>query len=96
MPLRQAQLDPLISLCDTLYPSLRLYLYDAHKVYSSPVTLFGPHLAAVYLGRHYIVFRDPARVQAILQHFDGLVSATQFGAREVVDHLRGLRAGLQA
>lgn len=96
LPLRQAQLDHLISLCDTLYPSLRLYLFDAHRVYSSPVTLFGPHLAAVYLGRHYIVFRDPARVQAILQHFDGLVRATPFGAREVVDHLRGLRAGLQA
>ncbi|MDZ4395959.1 MAG: helix-turn-helix transcriptional regulator [Cypionkella sp.] len=84
---RQAQMDHLIAMCDTLYPSLRLYLFDAHQVYSSPVTVFGPHLAAVYLGRHYIVFRDPARVQSILQHFDGLVRSAPFGARGVRDHL---------
>jgi transcriptional regulator with XRE-family HTH domain len=94
LPLRHAQMDHLLVLCDTLYPALRLYLFDAHKVYSSPVTVFGPHLAAVYLGRHYIVFRDPARVQAILQHFDGLVRATPFGAREAIDQLRQLRAGM--
>lgn len=92
LPLRRAQMDHLITLCDTLYPSLRLYLFDAHKLYSSPVTLFGPHLAAVYLGRHYIVFRDPARVQSILQHFDGLVRAAPFGARRVISHLTRLRA----
>lgn len=92
LPLRRAQMDHLITLCDTLYPSLRLYLFDAHKLYSSPVTLFGAHLAAVYLGRHYIVFRDPARVQSILQHFDGLVRAAPFGARGVISHLTRLRA----
>lgn len=92
LPLRRAQMDHLITLCETLYPGLRLYLFDAHKVFSSPVTIFGPHLAAVYLGRHYIVFRDPARVQAISQHFDDLVRAAPFGAREVSAHLRELRA----
>lgn len=94
LALRRAQMDHLIGLCDTLYPSLRLYLFDAHKVYSSPVTIFGPLIAAVYLGRHYIAFRDPARVQAISQHFDWLVRATPFGAREVIDHLRTLHAGM--
>ena len=91
---RHAQMDHLIALCDTLYPALRLYLFDAHRVYSSPVTVFGPHLAAVYLGRQYIVFRDPDRVQAILQHFDGLVRAAPFGARGVRDHLARLQRGM--
>lgn len=88
---RRAQMDHLIGLCEALYPALRLYLFDAHRVFSSPVTVFGPHLAAVYLGRHFIAFRDPVRVQAILQHFDGLVRAAPFGARSVITHLRALR-----
>ncbi|GLS88302.1 XRE family transcriptional regulator [Cypionkella aquatica] len=91
---RHAQMDHLIAICDTLYPSLRMYLFDAHRVYSSPVTVFGPHLAAVYLGRHYIVFRDPARVQSILQHFDGLVRAAPFSARAVRDHLARLQRAM--
>lgn len=88
---RHAQMDHLIAICDTLYPALRLYLFDAHRVYSSPVTVFGPHLAAVYLGRQYIVFRDPDRVQSILHHFHGLVRAAPFGARGVRDHLARLQ-----
>ncbi len=92
--LRRAQLDHLIRLYDELYPALRLYLFDAHRVFSSPVTVFGPHLAVIYLGRHYIAFRDPARVLSISQHFDWLVRAAPMGAREVMGHLRDLRASL--
>lgn len=92
--LRRAQLDHLIRLYDELYPALRLYLFDAHRVFSSPVTVFGPHLAVIYLGRHYIAFRDPARVLSISQHFDWLVRAAPMGAREVMGHLRDLRATL--
>lgn len=91
---RQAQMDHLIELSETHYPALRLYLFDAHRLYSSPVTVFGSHLAAVYLGRHYIVFRDPSRVQSILQHFDGLVRAATIGARDVSSHLQQLRSGM--
>lgn len=91
-PLRRAQLDHLIRIYDELYPALRLYFFDAHRVFSSPVTVFGPHLAVIYLGRHYIAFRDPARVQSILQHFDWLVRESPMGAREVMGHLRDLRA----
>ena len=56
--------------------------------------MFGPHLAVIYLGRHYIGFRDPARVQSISQHFDWLVREAPLGAREVMGHLRDLRASL--
>ena len=89
---RLAQIDHLIALADTLYPALRLYFFDAHKVFSAPVTVFGPHLAVVYLGQHHIVFRDPERVMQISQHFDSLVRASTTGAREAVGHLRGLRS----
>lgn len=88
---RAEQLDRLILLTDQLYPSLRLYLFDARRVFSAPVTVFGPLLAVVYLGRHYLAFRDSARVQQISQHFDWLVKEAAFSARDVADHLRGLR-----
>jgi len=92
--MRMAQLDRMIGFCDQLYPSLRLYLFDARRVFSCPVTVFGPLLAAVYLGRHYITFRDTSRVAAISQHFDWLVRESSITARDVPGHLRALRDGI--
>lgn len=85
------QIDRLIQLTDQLYPSLRLYLFDAKRVFSAPVTIFGPLLAVVYLGRHYLAFRDSARVESISQHFDWLVKEAAFSARDVPGHLARLR-----
>ncbi len=89
---RAEQLDRLILLTDQLYPSLRLYLFDARRVFSAPVTVFGPLLAVVYLGRHYLAFRDSGRVASIAAHFDWLVKEAAFSARDVPGHLRGLKA----
>jgi transcriptional regulator with XRE-family HTH domain len=89
--IRLEQMDRLITLCDQLYPSLRLYLFDARRVFSAPVTVFGPLLAVVYLGRHYIAFRDSTRVAQVAQHFDWLVREASLSARDVADHLRSLR-----
>ena len=91
---RVAQLDHLIALCDELYPGLRIYLFDAHRVWSAPVTVFGPHLAVVYLGQSYLAFRDPEKVAGILAHFDWLVREAPLGARDTPGFLRRLRAGL--
>ncbi len=91
---RAAQLDHLIALCDELYPGLRIYLFDAHRVWSAPVTVFGPHLAVIYLGQSYLAFRDPAKVAEILAHFDWLVREAPLGARDTPGFLRQLRAGL--
>lgn len=88
---RAEQLDRLVQLTEQLYPSLRLYLFDARRVFSAPVTVFGPLLAVVYLGRHYLAFRDSGRVASISQHFDWLVKEAAFSAREVPEYLRGLR-----
>ncbi len=94
LAVRRAQLDRLVLLSDQLYPSLRLYLFDARKLFSAPVTVFGPLLAVVYLGRHYVAFRDHARVARVTEHFDWLVREAEMGAREVPGHLRALRDGL--
>lgn len=94
LSVRRAQMDVLIDLAEALYPSLRLYLFDARRVFSAPVTIFGPLLAVVYLGRHYIAFRDTARVGSITQHFDWLVREADMGARDVPVYLRTLRDGM--
>lgn len=91
---RRGQLDRMIALVDQLYPALRLYLFDAHRLFSAPVTVFGPLLAVIYLGRHYIAFRDQARVARVTEHFDGLVREADTGARDAPAFLRALRAGL--
>ena len=93
---RLAQIDHLRALCDQLYPSLRLCLFDARKLFSAPVTIFGPLLAVIYLGRHYLAFRDSARVETITRHFDLLVREAEVGARDIVAHLAGLRDRVRA
>lgn len=94
LDVREHQLDQLISLTEQLYPSLRIYLFDARRVFSAPLTVFGPLLAVVYLGRHYMAFRDSARVDSLTQHFDWLVREAALSARDVTAHLRDLRAAL--
>ena len=89
---RLQQIDHLIALCDELYPVLRLYLFDAHRVFSAPVTIFGPYLAAIYLGQAYIAFHDRAKVAEVSQHFDWLVREAALSAREAAGHFRDLRA----
>jgi transcriptional regulator with XRE-family HTH domain len=85
------QMDRMIQLTQSLYPALRLYLFDAHRVFSSPITVFGPLLAVLYLGRHYLAFRDSSRVDSFSRHFDWLVREAALGAREVPGHLQALR-----
>jgi transcriptional regulator with XRE-family HTH domain len=88
---RHGQIDHLLTLCDALYPRLRIYLYDARRLYSAPVTVFGPLLAVLYVGRNYIAFRDTARITAFTTHFDQLVREATITARALPDHLMTLR-----
>lgn len=87
--LRQAQMDELASLTEMLYPTLRLYLFDARRVFSAPVTIFGSERAVVYLGRQYLVFSDPAKVIEVSRHFDWLVREAGHSARHTAEVLRG-------
>ena len=70
-----------------LYPTLRVHLYDARRVYSAPITVFGPLLAVLYLGRNYLAFRDTERVQAMTRHFDTLVREAAVPSRDFPGHL---------
>ena len=88
---RLGQIDRMIEVTEALYPSLRLYLFDARRVFSAPVTVFGPLLAVLYLGRHYLAFRDTGRVESFTRHFDWLVREAEVSARDVPRHLRTLR-----
>lgn len=88
---RREQIDWILDVHHQLYPTLRLFLYDARRVYSAPITIFGPKLAAIYLGRYYVAFRDRDRVRAVTRHFDWLVREAAYTARDVPPVLTALR-----
>ena len=81
--IRIEQLKHLARLTEQLYPVMRICLFDARKIYSSPITIFGPLRAVIYLGQKYLVFRVPDRIQALSQHFDGLIRAAEIGTRDL-------------
>lgn len=89
--LRRAQIDRFIELCEQLYPRLRLYLYDAQRLYSAPLTVFGPLLCVFYAGGHYLAFRDRDRIETFTYHFDTLVREADKTARELPEFLKHLR-----
>lgn len=88
---RLEQIDRFLDLADQLYPRLRVYLFDARRLYSAPVTVFGPLLAVFYAGGHYMAFRDRDRIETFTLHFDRLVREAEISARAFPDHLRTLR-----
>ena len=87
----RAQLARFAELHTQLYPRLRLYLFDARRTFSAPLTIFGTKLAAVYMGSSYLAFRDTARVQAFSRHFDGLVREAAISARDFPAHIVSLQ-----
>lgn len=94
--IRRAQIDRLETLYTRLYPALRIYAFDAKRVFSAPVTIFGPLMAVIYLGRHYVSFRDSARVSDITAHFDWLVREARVSARDLPELLADLRGVLES
>lgn len=91
--LRRAQLVHFAQVTDQLYPALRVCLYDARQLFSAPLTVFGPLMAAIYIGQNYLVFRDSDRVRILTAHFDQLVRQAETGARELPALLRKLQNG---
>ncbi|MAN57694.1 MAG: transcriptional regulator [Paracoccus sp.] len=89
--LRDAQLDHVHEVTEQLYPSLRVCLFDARELFSAPLTVFGPLMAAIYIGQNYLVFRDSDRVRILTTHFDQLVRHAETGARDLPALLTGLR-----
>ncbi|MCO6382812.1 helix-turn-helix domain-containing protein [Oceanicola sp. 502str15] len=92
--LRREQLGWMGELHRQFYPQLRIFLFDQRRMFSAPVTVFGPLLAVLYMGSSHLAFRDKERVQAITSHFDGLVRAARVDAREWPEHVAELLRGL--
>ena len=88
---RLEQIDQMLDLCEQLYPRLRVYLFDARRLYSAPITVFGPLLCVFYAGGHYMAFRDRDRIETFTAHFDHLVREADLSARDLPAHLKRLR-----
>ena len=80
---RAEQIRWLVDLCDQFYPRVRIYLFDSRRLYSAPVTVFGPLLAVLYVGRHYLAFRESERVHSFTEHFDALIREASFATHEL-------------
>lgn len=92
LAVRLEQIDRFLALSEQLYPRLRVYLFDAQRLYSAPMTIFGPLLCVFYAGGHYMAFRDRDRVEVFTRHFDTLVREAELTARALPGLLRELRA----
>lgn len=86
------QLDHMADLCDELYPSVRLHLFDQRQHYSAPITVFGQRRAVIYVGSSYFVFNTQEHVQALTRHFDQLVRDARVLSHEASAWLRSLSA----
>lgn len=90
---RAEQLERMAMLCDELYPSLRVHLFDSMTRYSVPYTIFGPLRAAIYVGQVYFVFTTTPHIRTLTRHFDELVRAAVIEAKDTGAFLRGLSSG---
>ena len=91
---RLEQLEQFGRLTTQLYPRLRIYLFDAKRLFSSPLTIFGPLRCVFYAGSHYIAFRDRERIETFTTHFDQLVREADITARQISGRLRALKAAI--
>ena len=87
---RYEQLMFIANQCEQMFPRLRIFLFNAHTLFSSPVTIFGPGLAVIYVGQCYLSFREAERVKSLSGHFDWLVREATIDARDVVSYIRRL------
>jgi transcriptional regulator with XRE-family HTH domain len=89
---RDEQMRYLTQLHAELFPSLRVFLFDARRLYSAPLTVFGPLVAVLYVGQYYMAFRDRERVRVLTEQFDGLVREAYVSERDWPGHLQALSA----
>jgi hypothetical protein len=87
---RLEQLSFLAKQVDVMFPRLRLFLFDAHHLYSAPVTIFGNSLAILYVGHCYLTLRDKSKVSTLMNHFDWLLRGSVIDARDVSQVIKSL------
>lgn len=86
----QEQLERMAELCQELYPSTRLHLYDLTRRYSAPITVFGQRRAVIYVGSAFFVFNTREHVETLTRHFDQLVRDASVRCHDVGDWLLAL------
>ena len=86
----QEQLERMAELCQELYPSTRLHLYDLTRRYSAPITVFGQRRAVIYVGSAFFVFNTREHVETLTRHFDQLVRDASVRSHDVGDWLLAL------
>lgn len=91
--LRAAQLRHIADLAEELYPTFRLFLFDAAELFSAPFTVFGAKRAAIYVGDMYLVLNARAHIQALTRRFDAIVRAAEISDRQSSAFLRRLADG---
>lgn len=89
-PARRRQIEQMIALLDELYPTFRWFLYDGLRRYASPLTVFGPQRAALYLGNMFFVFNGTDQIRVLTRHFDDLVRAATVQPPDVIAFLEAL------
>lgn len=87
---RREQLLRMAELTDQLYPSFRWFLFNGLTHYSSPITVFGPKRAVIYMGQMYFVFTTTEHIRTLTRHFDTLVRAATIGPTVLPSYLEEL------
>lgn len=89
---RREQLAHMAAMLDELYPSYRLFLFDARERFAVPYTVFGPKRAVIYTGDIYLVFTATELIRELASHFDNLIRHAKVQPNEAAAYVRGLIA----
>jgi transcriptional regulator with XRE-family HTH domain len=89
---RRKQLETMAENLELLYPSARLYAFDALQRFSVPFSVYGQQRVAIYVGQRYLAFTATRYIQLMARHFDDLVRSARVHAHEAPDWLSGLAA----
>ena len=85
---RRDQLHSMAASARDYFPSLRLFLFDSRRIFSAPISVFGPLVGVVYIGRFYLAFRSRDRVRMLTEQFDSLVREAEVDARDAAGWLQ--------
>ncbi len=88
---RKEQLDQIAELSDELYPRFRWFLFDGSKRYASPITIFGPLRAALYLGQSYLVLTATEHIRVLIRDFDELIKAATVQPPDLAKYIARLK-----
>ncbi len=88
--IRREQLYWMADLIEEMYPTFRLFLFDQHRLYASPYTVFGPKRAAIYLGKMYLVVNSSEHIKSLTTHFDSLIRISTVSPDRTANFVRKL------